>query len=185
MSLSPRYSDPAEEIVDLVDAENRVIGSTTRREVRGRNLLHRGVGILCRNPSGEIYVHRRTTTKDIFPGLYDMLVGGVVNAGESYDSAAAREIGEELGIEGPEPEPLFLHLYEGPNNRSWVAVYEVTWDGPIRHQESEVAWGSYMRQEDVIQKLEDWDWVPDGLEIFRRYLQLGRQSRPTSAPGSG
>ena len=180
MSLPPQSPNPAEEIVDLVDEENRVIGSTTRREVRARNLLHRGVGILCRNSSGEIYVHRRTTTKDIFPGMYDMLVGGVVGASESYEAAATREIAEELGIEGPEPELLFLHLYQGPHNRSWVAVYEVTWDGPIHHQESEVAWGNYMTEKDLMRKLEDWDWVPDGLEIFQRYLQSGRQSPPAS-----
>lgn len=171
-----------EEIVDLVDQQNRVIGSTTRQQVRGKNLLHRGVGIVCKNPEGLIYVHRRTTTKDVFPGLYDMLVGGVVGAGESYDEAARREVHEELGIIGPDPTPLFHHLYLGPHNRSWVAVYEVTWDGPIQHQESEVAWGSYLSLEQILQRLDSWQWVPDGLEIFQRYLHTGKQSRLGSEP---
>jgi isopentenyldiphosphate isomerase len=176
---------PGEEIVDLVDEENRVIGSATRREVRSRNLLHRGVGIICWNSRRELYVHRRTLTKDVFPGMYDMLVGGVVGAGESYESAARREIAEELGIEGPEPTPLFHHLYQGPKNRSWVAVYEVTWDGPIRHQVSEVDWGTFLALKDLVQKLDFWDWVPDGLEIFQRYLaQASRQSQVGSEPPS-
>jgi len=174
--------DASEEIVDLVDSENRIIGSATRREVRARNLLHRGVGILCKSSEGLIYVHKRTATKDVFPGMYDMLVGGVVASGESYADAARREIKEELGIDGPEPTPLFQHLYVGPHNRSWVAVYEVTWDGDIRHQESEVAWGSYMTLEQILQRLSLWEWVPDGLEIFQRYLQYGKQSRVGSGP---
>src|SRR5262245_22724401 len=106
----PRHKDPGDELVDLVDGENKVIGWTTRREIRAKNLLHLGVGILCRNSRGEIYVHRRTITKDVFPGMYDMFVGGVVGKGESYPDAARREILEELGIKGPEPKSLFLHL---------------------------------------------------------------------------
>jgi isopentenyldiphosphate isomerase len=160
-----------DEIVDLVDEENRVVGRAPRREVRARNLLHRGVGILCRNSRREVYVHRRTATKDVFPALHDMFVGGVVASGESYAAAARREILEELGIDGPEPRPLFEHLYLGPLNRSWVAVYEVEWDGPIRHQESEVAWGAYMTMEDLLGKLDEWEFVPDGLEIFRAYIE--------------
>ncbi len=159
----------ADEIVDIVDPQNQVIGRTSRWEVRTKNLLHRGVGILCKSSRGEIYVHRRTTTKDVFPGMYDMFVGGVVGAGEEYDAAARREIREELGIDGPELVFLFHHLYLGPLNRSWVAVYEVTWDGPIRHQETEVAWGKYSTLEEILEKLVEWDWVPDGLEIFEHY----------------
>lgn len=168
--------DPGDELVDLVDEENRVLGRASRREVRGKNLLHRGVGILCRNSRGEIYVHRRTQTKDIFPGMYDMLVGGVVGAGEADEDAARREIREELGIDGPRPRYLFHHLYVGPRNRAWVALYDVVWDGPIRHQESEVEWGTYLPLPDILARLAEWEFVPDGLEIFRRLLAEGRLS---------
>jgi isopentenyldiphosphate isomerase len=178
------HSSSPEEIVDLIDTRNEVIGKETRREVRSRNLLHRGVGILCWNSRGEIYVHRRTATKDIFPSLHDMFVGGMVTSGETFLDAARREIEEELGIQGPEPRLLFHHLYLGPRNRAWVAVHEVTWDGPIRHQESEVAWGSYLSVRDLHARMSEWVFVPDGLEIFERlHLQSGRQSGVGSDPG--
>jgi 8-oxo-dGTP pyrophosphatase MutT (NUDIX family) len=155
--------------VDLVDGSNRVIGRTTRREVRGRNLCHRGVGILCRDSRGRIYVHRRTDTKDIFPGMYDMFVGGVVGAGETYGVAARREIREELGIDGPEPEFLFTYLYQGDRNFAWIQVYRVTWDGPIRHQPEEVASGEWMDPAGLLDMIPRKPFVPDGLEIFDRY----------------
>jgi isopentenyldiphosphate isomerase len=161
----------ADELVDLVDEHDRVIGQTTRREVRSQNLRHRGVGILCWNPRGEVYVHQRTATKDVFPALYDMFVGGVVGAGEAYAPAAKREVAEELGISGPALVHLFDHLYQGPHNHAWVSVFEVTWDGPIVHQPSEVQWGQWMTLEAVVEQLPAWDWVPDGLEIFLRYLR--------------
>lgn len=163
-------TDPADELADVVDEDDRVVGRAGRSEIRARNLLHRGVAILCRNSRGEIYVHRRTDTKDVFPGMYDMLVGGLVSAGEMYEEAARREIAEELGIVGPEPAFLYVHRYEGSESRSFTAFYEVTWDGPIRHQESEIAWGSFMSPDELRVKLNEWPFVPDDGEIFSRWL---------------
>ena len=91
MAPSEEHPSPGEELVDLIDRDDRVIGRASRRRVRAENLLHRGVGILCRNSGGLIYVHKRTDIKDVFPGMYDMFVGGVVEAGETYDEAASRE----------------------------------------------------------------------------------------------
>jgi len=106
--------------------------------------------------------------------MYDMFVGGVVTAGEREEEAARREIREELGIDGPRPRYLFHHLYQGPYNRAWVALYDVTWDGPILHQESEVEWGTFFSLPDLLAKIEEWEFVPDGLEIFRRLRDEGR-----------
>jgi isopentenyldiphosphate isomerase len=181
---APRSSpDPGDEWVDLVDAQNRVLGKARRSDVRRRNLLHRGVGILCWNSRNELYVHRRTWTKDVFPGMYDMFVGGVVGAGEPELDAARREIREELGIDGPEPRYLLHHLYEGALNRAWVALHEVVWDGPIRHQTSEVEWGTFLTLKQILEKVEVWSFVPDGLEIFQRLYREGwMQSRVGSTP---
>lgn len=184
MTERPSTFYPGEEWVDLVDEADHVIGRERRSEVRRRNLRHRGVGILCWNARNEIYVHRRTRTKDIFPGLYDMFVGGVVGAGESYDRAARREIQEELGIDGPEPRHLFQHLYLGPHNHAWVAVYEVEWNGPIRHQATEVEWGAFLTPQALLEKIGVWEFVPDGLQIWERlYRRDFRQSRLGSLPG--
>lgn len=175
--------DPRDEPVDLVDEAGRVLGRAPRREVRAKNLLHPGVGILCWNRTDELYVHRRTETKDVFPGLYDMFVGGVVACGESYESAAAREVEEELGIAGAALEPLFVHVYRGPHNWSRVAVFELEWNGPIRHQASEVAWGAWMRVEELDRRIAEWPFVPDGLELYRlararRAGRFGARSEP-------
>lgn len=166
LGANPTPPDPSEELVDLIDRRGRVIGWAKRGEIRRRNLLHRGVGVLCRNPRGEIYVHRRTETKDVFPGMYDMFVGGVVLRGEGYVEAARREVAEELGIDAAEPLWIFDHLYLGERNRSLVAVYDVVWEGEIRHQEEEISWGTYLPFEELEAKLSQWPFVPDGLEIF-------------------
>jgi isopentenyldiphosphate isomerase len=159
-----------EEIVDLVDEDDEVIGQASRREVRARNLLHREVAAIVLNRGGEVYVHRRTNTKDVFPGMYDMFVAGVVASGESYEDAIRRELGEELGIEGVEPAPLFKSRYRDPYINSWTCAYEVVWDGPIHQQKEEITWGGFIPEADLIAKLLEWSFVPDGLVVFRRYL---------------
>ena len=171
-----------EEEVDLVDDDNRVVGATTRRQMRRDNLLHRGVGILCRNSRGEVYVHKRTDTKDLFPGLYDMFVGGVVSRGEAYDTAAQREVEEELGVRGAEVRPLFMHHYEGDRNRAWIGVYDVTWDGPVVHQAEEIAWGGWIAEDELEAWARTVEVVPDGLSVFDRWLAWKREGALPRTP---
>jgi isopentenyldiphosphate isomerase len=115
------------EVVEVVDEDNRLVDVAPRRVVRAHNLVHRTITVACRNGAGEAMVRRRTRSKDIYPGVYDVLVGGVVRAEESYEQAAVREPGEELGIVGVTPSFLFLHRYLGPLKRCWIAAYEIGW----------------------------------------------------------
>lgn len=157
----------AEEMADIVDEADAVIGTATRSEVRARKLLHRGIVVLVRNSSGEVYVHRRTGTKDVFPGMYSMFVAGMVSAGDDYDDTARRELTEELGITGAPLRFISKHVLTGPENPHWVQAYEVIWDGPIRHQTSEIAWGTFMTIETLEQRIAEWPFTPNALELWR------------------
>ncbi|WP_338785283.1 NUDIX domain-containing protein [Streptomyces sp. DG1A-41] len=160
----------ADEILDIVDENDRVIGQSPRGEAYARGLRHRCVFIQARDAEGRIFVHRRTPTKLVFPSLYDMFVGGVVGAGETYDTAALREAEEELGVTGlPLPQYLFKFLYaNGAGQTWWSAVYEVRCDLPVQPQVEEVAWHDFLPEDEVRRRLNDWEWVPDGLAAFER-----------------
>ncbi len=110
--------DPSDELVDVVDLDDRVIGVATRAEVRSQNLRHRCAEIAVVNSAGEIYVHRRTETKDVYPGMYDMVVGGVLATEESWDEGATRELAEETGIAGVPLRSLVHHVFDGPEERA-------------------------------------------------------------------
>ena len=88
-----------EEIFDVVDADDRVIGQAPRSEVHARGLLHRSVHILVFNSAGQLLVHKRSATKDEYPLRYTSSASGHLSAGESYEEAAKRELAEELGIQ--------------------------------------------------------------------------------------
>lgn len=169
----------ADELLDVVDEDDRVVGRATRGEATARRLRHRCVFILARDAAGRVFVHRRTARKLVFPSLYDMFVGGVVGAGESYDDAALREAGEELGVVGlPAPEPLFGFLYETPEHSWWSRVYQVRCEVPVDPQVEEVAWYDFLSEKDLARRITEWEWVPDGLEAYRRLLDLGGGALP-------
>lgn len=166
-----------DEIINIVDEEDRVVGQAARADAYARGLRHRCAFVLARDAEGRIFVHRRTARKLVFPSHYDMFVGGVVGAGESYDRTALREAEEELGVSGlPRPTPLFKFLYEAPGHTWWSAVYEVRCEPPVRPQPEEVDWHTFLTDEELARKLPLWQWVPDGLEAFRR-LEKWRADR--------
>ncbi|MFT2017210.1 NUDIX hydrolase [Streptomyces sp. 796.1] len=165
---APRSAD---EVLDVVDEQDRVVGQAPRGEVYARGLRHRCVFILVKDAAGRVFVHRRTAQKLVFPGLYDMFVGGVVGAGESYATAALREAEEELGVSGlPAPTPLFSFCFERPGKSWWCRVYEVRCDLPVNPQVEEVAWHAFLTEAELSAKLTEWEWVPDGAEGYQRLL---------------
>jgi len=176
MSDSPGSPDDqaplsADEIIDIVDEEDRVVGQARRADAYARGLRHRCAFILVRDAEDRIFVHRRTARKLVFPSMYDMFVGGVLGAGESYDEAALREAEEELGVSGlPQPERRFTFSFESDSGSWWSAVYEVRCDLPVDPQAEEVAWHAFLTEDEVAARLSTWDWVPDGLDGYHRYL---------------
>ena len=166
---------PVEEQVAVVDEEGRVVGAAPRSVMRRDNLRHLVVAVLVRDPAGRVYVHRRTDTKDVFPAMHDCFAAGCVQAGEEPDAAAAREVAEELGVVGVPLTRLFTVPYADASTRHLAHVYAVTWDGPVTHQPSEVAWGGWLRLDELRTLLADPSWpvVPDGRAQLERWLGEG------------
>lgn len=157
-----------EEQVALFDAEGRVVGSAPRSVMRARNLRHAASSVVVRDSRGRVYVHRRTRTKDVYPGLLDFAAGGVVLAGETPEACAAREVEEELGISGVPLEPAGTADYADRHTRYRAHRYTVVWDGPVRWQPEEVDWGDWLTVEELVGLLAraGSDVVPDSAEVW-------------------
>jgi 8-oxo-dGTP pyrophosphatase MutT (NUDIX family) len=158
-----------DEMVDVVDAEDRVVGQATRAEMRRRGLRHRAVYILVFNGAGQLFVHRRTATKDIYPSFYDVAAGGVLGAGESYDDGARRELGEELGVDVP-LRRLFDLRFDDEQSPVNGVVYSCSSEGPFHLQASEIESGSFLDLAEVIELAQREPFCPDGVEVLRLYL---------------
>jgi 16S rRNA (adenine1518-N6/adenine1519-N6)-dimethyltransferase len=91
----------ASERFPVVDENDTVQGYATRAEVHGNNLRHRAVHIFIFNQSGDLYLQQRSRWKDRHPLKWDTSAAGHVNAGETYDETARRELKEELNVDVP------------------------------------------------------------------------------------
>lgn len=161
-----------EEIFDIVDANDVVKGQATRSEVHGNPaLIHRVVHILVFNSKGELFLQKRGMDKDIQPGKWDTSVGGHVDSGESYTSAAYREMKEELGIE--KNDLTFIHKYLHSNSieSEYVTTYITAYDGKINIQESEIDDGQFFSLDEIERKKESGMFTPNFIHEFERFRQ--------------
>jgi 8-oxo-dGTP pyrophosphatase MutT (NUDIX family) len=164
------HPDPSQELVDVVDDQGKTIATVTRQEVRERHLPHRAVYVLVFNRVRELFIHLRTPTKDVYPSYWDVCVGGVLAAGESFDEAARREVVEELGFD-LRPERLFPFLY---TDAIWVVhgmVYHIVHEGPFRLQAEEIVRGEFVPVNEVLARAAAAPFCPDGLSVLREYLR--------------
>jgi isopentenyldiphosphate isomerase len=166
------------EEVDVVDAEDRVVGRALRSEVRRGRLRHRAVYVLVFNARGQLFVHRRSSSKDIYPSCFDVAVGGVVTAGESYDDAGRRELGEEIGVDTASLRRITTFQYEDEKNAVNGAVYSCTVDGPLRLCPDEIVSGEWLDLDEVIERARRESFCPDGIEALLRYLDRLASVRP-------
>ena len=162
----------ADEAVDIVDPNDVVIGCASRREVSQGNLRHRSVYILVFSSTGKLLIHRRTATKDIYPGYWDVAFGGVLGAGEGYDSGARRELEEECGVRGVELQSLFHLDYQDAGNQVSAMVYRCRADGPFHLQAAEVVTIEWVELDALPRLAQTRRFCPDGLVALRRFLAL-------------
>lgn len=86
-----------EELLEVVDENDKVIGSATRAMVHQQGLLHREIHVWVVR-GGEVLFQRRSPTKDTNPNMLDASVGGHVGIRQTYREAAVRELEEEIGL---------------------------------------------------------------------------------------
>ncbi len=88
------------ELLDIVDEQDRVIGVAQRRKIHLECLMHRSVHVFLVDECHGLYLQKRSASKQEFPGVWDSSAAGHLRRGETYAEAAARELAEELGIQG-------------------------------------------------------------------------------------
>ena len=147
----------SQELLDVVDENDRVIGVKTRGEIHAQGLMHRAVHILVFNGSGELFIQKRSMGKDNNPGLWDSSAAGHVDSGEDYYDCAIRELEEELGLTVTTPLEYLFRLPASPiTDMEHCRVYRCMDDGPFELEAGEIDEGAWVSSTEMDKRdLED------------------------------
>jgi isopentenyldiphosphate isomerase len=133
-----------EEIFDVVNERDEIIGRLGRSEVHRLGLRHRAVHVLVFNRRGELFLQKRSLKKDCFPGAWDSSASGHLAPGEEYDQCAVRETREELGLSlSCAPTRLFKIAACPETGQEFVWVYRCQAEGPFQLQPDEIQEGGW------------------------------------------
>lgn len=150
-----------EEIFDVVNEHDEVVGQKTRREVHARGLKHRAVHVLVFNRNGELFLQKRSMKKDTFPGAWDSSSSGHLDSGEDYDACAIRELREEIGLKVDHaPARLFKIDACAETGQEFVWVYRLESEGPFILHPEEIEAGGWFAPGQVTH------WIADKPQEF-------------------
>lgn len=134
----------ADEIFDVVNERDEVVGQAPRREVHARGWRHRAVHVLVFNARGEVFLQKRSLAKDSAPGKWDSSASGHVDSGEEYDACAVRELREEIGLVcAQRPQRLFKIEARPETGWEFCWIYRCASEGPFVLQPEEIETGGW------------------------------------------
>ena len=153
----------------LVNEEGETIGKATRQECHsGSKQLHPVVHLHIFNDKGDLYLQKRSMTKDIQPGKWDTAVGGHVDYGEKVEEALRREVREELGITEFTPEFITRYVFESSIEKELVNTFRTVYNGIITPDKEELDGGRFWSIEEIKANLGKNVFTPNFEKEFER-----------------
>jgi 16S rRNA (adenine1518-N6/adenine1519-N6)-dimethyltransferase len=165
----------AEEIFDVCDEHDQVLGQAPRSVVHAQKRLHRAVHVFVFNSQGELLLQKRSASKDEYPLCYTSSASGHLSAGETYETAAPRELEEELGLSGrlewlakfpAGPETSYEH----------TVLYRTITDAAPRLDPHEIAAATFHSLNDIACMIarEPHAFSPCFVTLFQWYVRTAR-----------
>lgn len=174
MLYNPAMED---EYLDLVDADDNVIGKKLRSEIYAERLSNfRVVNAFVINSEGKLWIPLRSLNKRIYPSCLDMSMGGHVESGEEYDSSFKRELAEELRIDAEvTPWKMLGNLTPADGVSAFMRVYEIQYDVVPNFNTDDFVEYWWMTPEEVVAKVEAGAAAKSDLVKLVKRFYLERQ----------
>lgn len=154
-----------EEIFPLVDEAGNVIGQAPRSACHdGSKMLHPVIHLHIFNNEGELFLQKRSATKDVQPNRWDSSVAGHIDLNETPETAVLREAGEELGLIGIIPEYITKYIIETDREKELSYCYYAVYNGGFTINTEELADGRFWKIEEIQSQL--------GKDIFTTNFEL-------------
>ena len=157
-----------EEWFPLVNEMGETIGKATRKECHsGSKQLHPVIHLHIFNDAGELYLQKRSMTKDIQPGKWDT-AGGHIDYGETVEEALRREVREELGITAFTPQFITRYVFESTIEKELVNTFRTIYNGEIKPDTEELDGGRFWSLEEIKSNLGQNVFTPNFEQEFKR-----------------
>lgn len=157
-----------QEIVDIINEKNEIIGSCGREEIYIKRLLHRIVHVLVFNNGGQILLQQRSKNREYLPGYWSTSAGGHVLNGEAVERAAIREMNEELGIKAS-LEPFAESWFDSADQvglRKFLTVFKAMHNGPFDFADGEVEMADFYSPEQIKAMIRSGDKIHPELKFI-------------------
>jgi len=168
--------DEDNEILDLVDEHDVVIGQKTRKAVYAEGLDGhiRVVNGFIVNKAGKLWIPRRTAHKTLFPSALDMSIGGHVGTGETYEDAFKREAAEEVNINLDKiPYKKIGHFRSGEHGlHCFSKLYLIRSDATPDYNKDDFAEYYWLTPQGLMDRIKNGDTAKNDLLILVSLLEL-------------
>lgn len=168
----------AEEIFDVVNERDEVIGQAPRKQVHAQGLWHRAVHVLVFNAHGQVFLQKRSMLKDTAKGKWDSSSSGHLDTGEDYDACAMRELREEIGlIVAQTPRRMFKVDAGKETGWEFCWVYRCESEGPFTLHPDEIETGEWFAPEFVTKWITEkpGEFASAFRLIWTRFQQLSQK----------
>jgi len=155
------------EMLFVVDENNKPLESLPRHIVHTEKLWHRTSGIWVISRTGKILCQKRSLKKDLKPGFWEAFFGGHVGPTGTYLQNARREVEEELGVAIDEKDliPYKILKSDKPTHKEFQHVFALVLideNNSFSFEEEEIdeiTWKSFAEVRRVLIETEDAKWV--------------------------
>ena len=154
------------EIFDIVNENDEVIGKASRDECHKKGHVHRSVLFFIMDDKKRVFVNKRSSTKDFYPGYWSIVLGGHVSSGDTYDETVKREVKEEAGIDGA---PIYLTSFKkrfDEEDKENIKVYTFYTNEKLTLDKNEIIRGQFMTINEIEEKLKMEKFIPETNKLF-------------------
>ena len=163
-----------DELLDIVDDHNQVIGQEWRSVINKTKELHkiRAVWFFVQNTKGQLWIPRRAACKRVRPLELDGSAVGCVSAGETYEQALIRETQEEINIHLQKDDYTFLgYMHPRDGTLCHVYVYHTILNETPTYDQKEFCEAFWLSPQEIIDLWDKGEKMKPSLpKIIKRFF---------------